>query len=77
MCKGLFAPSGSGSEDSIDLYLYHSDQASAAAASLASKDQMGSGPIFPVMLLPLYWVSFDLSRRFYVFYYLQMSSAFK
>ena len=81
-CKGPFTPSGSGSisvsgsgsgsgsEDSVDFYLSHSHQASAAVASLAAKHQMGSGPIFPAMPLPLYWVSFDFNCCCYVFYYL-------
>ena len=74
--KGPFTPSGSGSvsEDSVDFYLSHTHQMSvvvaAAAASLASKHQMGSGPIFPAMPLPLYWVSFDFNCCCYVFCYL-------
>ena len=76
--KGPFTPSGSGSvsgsEDSVDFYLSHTHQASAsvavAAALLAAKHQMGSGPIFPAMPLPLYWVSFDFNCCCYVFYYL-------
>ena len=68
--QGLFTPSDSGSgscsgSEDIDLYLYHSHHVSVAvavaAALLTSKHQMGSGPIFPAMPLPLYWISFDFS----------------
>ena len=85
LSKGLFTPSvsgsGSGSKDYIDLYLSHSHQAAvaaaASAASLASKHQMGSRPIFPAMPLTLYWVSLDFSCNVDVFYLLQTSSAVK
>ena len=53
-CKGLFTPSvsisGSSSEDFVDLHLSHTHQASTAAVSLVSKNQMGSRSILTLTL---------------------------